>query len=134
MIVRLSVVRRMGPPAKVQLDLAFPPGYRTRCGNAKGNLKRYNFDWSPDKARRNRLKHGVSFEQGAGVFLDPRALSLYDQEHSETEDRWITLGISATGTLLVVHHTFEEIDESTVTIRIVSCRKATKKEISHYGA
>ena len=93
----------------------------------------YNFEWDPEKARLNRKKHGVSFEQGAVVFGDPRALSLYDGAHSMTEDRWITLGIAAAGTLLVVHHTFTEIDPSTVTIRIFSCRKATKNEISHYG-
>ena len=93
----------------------------------------YNFEWDPDKARLNRKKHGVSFALGASVFRDPRALSLYDEEHSVTEDRWVTLGIAAIGMLLVVHHTFTEIDPSTVKIRIFSCRKATKDEIAHYG-
>ncbi len=93
----------------------------------------YDLEWDPEKARLNRRKHGVSFEQGATVFQDPRALSLYDKEHSVTEDRWITLGIAATGTLLVVHHTFIETDRTTVKIRIFSCRKATKNETSHYG-
>jgi uncharacterized DUF497 family protein len=93
----------------------------------------YNFEWDPEKAPLNRKKHGVSFEQGAAVFEDPRALSLFDGVHSVTEDRWITLGISAAGTLLVVHHTFTEMDPFTVTIRIFSCRKATKNEISQYG-
>lgn len=94
---------------------------------------RYNFEWDPGKAKLNRKKHGVSFDQDAGVFGDPKALSLYDDEHSVTEDRWITLPIVATGALLVVHRTFEEIDESTVKIRIFSCRKATKNETSQYG-
>ena len=72
----------------------------------------YDFVWDADKARRNRRKHGVSFEQAATVFHDPRAASLYDDEHSESEDRWITLGLSATGGLVVVNHTFEEIDNN----------------------
>ncbi len=93
----------------------------------------YDFEWDPEKARLNRGKHAVSFEQGATVFMDPRALSLYYYEHSTTEDRWITLGIAAGGMLLVVHHTFTDVDASTVKIRIFSCRKATTNEISRYG-
>ena len=116
-----------------KLDLQSPSDYRASFSSARGKLMQYNLEWDPDKARLNRKKHGVSFEQGASVFRDPRALSLYDEEHSVTEDRWITLGIAATGMLLVVHHTFTEIDPSTVMIRIFSCRKATKNEISQYG-
>jgi len=60
-------------------------------------------------------------------------LSLYDDEHGEAgEERWITLGLSAMSGLLVVHHTFEEIDADTVDIRIFSSRKATKQEIKQY--
>ena len=92
----------------------------------------YNFGWDPEKNRRNRKKHGVDFEQAATVFHDPRALSLYDDEHSTDEDRWITLGLSATGGLLVVHHTFDEFDANTVNIRIFSGRKATKRETKQY--
>lgn len=93
---------------------------------------RYDFEWDPEKARQNRQKHGVSFEQGAMVFRDPNAASLYDDEHSGTEDRWITLGISANGGLLVVHHTFQEIDAAHVRIRIFSCRRATTQENKQY--
>ena len=92
----------------------------------------YNFEWDPNKARINRRKHGVSFEQAATVFKDPRALSIYDQSHSKGEDRWMTLGLSAGGGLLVVHHTFEQRDDSTAQIRIISGRKATKREIRQY--
>ncbi len=93
----------------------------------------YDFEWDPRKARQNRRKHRVSLEQGATVFRDPRAASLYDDEHSETEDRWVTLGLSAGGGLLVVHHTFEEIDAYHVRIRIFSCWKATPNQIRQYG-
>jgi hypothetical protein len=92
----------------------------------------YTFEWDPKKAAINRQRHGVSFVQAATIFNDPRALSIYDDDHSATEDRWVTLGISATAGLLVVHHTFEEVDESNVRIRIISSRKATKGEISQY--
>jgi len=93
----------------------------------------YDFEWDPLKARDNRQKHGVSFEQAATVFHDPGAASLYDDEHSDAEDRWITLGLSAAGGLLVVHHTFEELDARHVRIRIFSSRRATAAEIKQYN-
>ena len=92
----------------------------------------YNFEWDPGKARENCKKHGVRFEQATTVFMDPRALSVYDNEHSDKEDRWITLGLSAGGSLLIVHHTFTEINEKNVRIRIFSSRKAGKHEIEQY--
>jgi len=94
----------------------------------------YNFEWDPDKAKLNQRKHGVGFEQAATVFRDPRALSVFDDAHSQTEERWITLGVAAGGGLLVVHHTFEEMNANTVRIRIFSSRKATKNEAGQYGA
>ena len=94
---------------------------------------KYDFEWDPAKAKMNRRKHGVGFEHAATVFRDPRAVSVFDDAHSKAEDRWITLGVSAGGGLLVVHHTFEETDENTVRIRIFSSRKATKNEADQYG-
>ena len=95
-------------------------------------MVQYVFEWDPQKARWNRRKHGVSFEQAATVFRDPRAASLYDGEHNETEDRWITLGISATGGLFVVNHTFQEVDDTRIRVRIFSCRRATAQETRQY--
>ena len=92
----------------------------------------YDFEWDTAKGRRNRHKHRVSFEHSATVFRDPKALTLYDEKHSITEDRWITLGISSTGVLLVVHHTFQEIDINNARIRIFSSRKATAEEARQY--
>ena len=92
----------------------------------------YDFEWDPDKARANRRKHGVGFEDATTVFKDSRALSVYDDAHSAAEERWITLGFAATGALLAVHHTFIELDADTVVIRIFSCRRATRREISSY--
>lgn len=75
----------------------------------------------------------LSFDEAATVFKDSRALSIFDPDHSETEDRWITLGISDKGRLLVVIHTFREESNNNIIIRIFSSRKATKKEIKTYG-
>ena len=93
----------------------------------------FDFKWDPGKAVQNRRKHGVSFEQAATVFLDPHALSMFDEGHSDAEDRWITLGISVAGNLLAVHHTFEEIEGTLVRIRIISSRKATRSETRQYS-
>ena len=92
----------------------------------------YNFEWDPKKAATNLDKHKITFELAATVFKDPRALSLYDEGHNLDEDRWITLGLSEKGSLLKVHHTYRHTDEETVTIRIISSRKATKNETRQY--
>jgi uncharacterized protein len=93
---------------------------------------RYDFEWDPPKAEANQEKHGVRFEEGATVFQDPRALTLYDDEHQESEDRWITLGISKLGRLVVVCHTYRTETEASVRTRIFSCRRATKTELQKY--
>ena len=93
----------------------------------------YNFEWDSRKARDNRDKHGVTFDEAATVFRDSKALSIFDPDHSETEDRWITLGISEKGRSLIVIHTFREESEGAVAIRIISSRKASKQEIKTYG-
>ena len=92
----------------------------------------YNFEWDPNKARSNQNKHGVCFEEAATVFRDPQALSIFDDEHSSNEDRWITIGISNVGRLVVICHTFQKKDESNVAIRLFSSRKANKKETKQY--
>ena len=92
----------------------------------------YRFDWDPAKEASNVRKHGVSFRRGASVFRDPNQLSLYDEEHSETEDRWVTMGINGGGVLRVVVHTFEQTDQDSIEIRIISARKATKREAEQY--
>lgn len=92
----------------------------------------FNFQWDPKKAKSNKQKHRVSFEQAATVFRDPKAASIYDGGHSEPEDRWIMLGCSEGGGVLVVCHTFKQIDPTTAQIRIISSRKATRREIRQY--
>ncbi|MBC8552986.1 MAG: BrnT family toxin [Candidatus Brocadiales bacterium] len=92
----------------------------------------YNFAWDPEKAINNWKKHKVRFEQAATVFRDPLAVTIYDIKHSDNEDRWITLGIASTGNVLVVNHTFKEVDTTNVNIRIFSSRKSTKLEKQQY--
>ncbi|MGH7962569.1 MAG: BrnT family toxin [Candidatus Binatia bacterium] len=82
----------------------------------------YRFDWDPSKARQNLKDHGIAFERAATVFLDPQALSEFDKDHSQEEDRWITLGLDRAGTLLVVSHTYREETENSATLRLISAR------------
>lgn len=83
------------------------------------------FRWDAQKARLNLEKHGVSFEEASTVFYDPFAKVGHDPDHSSDEDRFILIGHSRKNNLLFVVHVYEETEES---IRIISARKATKKE------
>ena len=94
---------------------------------------RFNFEWDPQKAISNRRKHGISFEFAASVFKDPKAVSIFDEDHSGKEDRWITVGMAATGAILVVNHTFAATRQDTVVVRLISSRKATKAEQKQYA-
>jgi len=93
---------------------------------------RYYFDWNPQKAKANLKKHKVSFEQAASIFLDQRAVTIFDKGHSEREERWVTMGIDKNGILLVMVHTFQQIEEDAIKIRVISARKAARKEIKQY--
>ena len=93
----------------------------------------YNFEWDPAKAKANLRKHKISFERGSQVFLDPFMVSIEDEEHSEEEERWLTLGRDKNSVLLVVNHTFREIDQDNCNIRLISARKATMRESKQYS-
>jgi hypothetical protein len=93
---------------------------------------RYDFEWNPDKARINSRKHKISFERAAAIFRDPNLLSIPDNEHSQTEERWLTMGLDKNGVLLVISHTFINVSDSVSKIRIISARAATKPEIKQY--
>lgn len=87
------------------------------------------FEWDEVKNKRNRSKHGVWFEEAQSVFDDPASRVFLDPEHSDEEDRFLTLGISSAARLLVVVHCYRKSDS---VIRIISARKATKKEAKFY--
>lgn len=93
---------------------------------------RFDFEWDPKKARSNARKHKVSFERAAAIFRDPNQLSIPDKGHSQTEERWITMGLDENGILLVIVHTFFRLDRNVSQIRIISARKATRKETKQY--
>lgn len=92
----------------------------------------YDFEWDAAKARTNLRKHGVSFRAATAVFRDPLALTTYDDEHSEHEERWVTLGRAQNGPYLVVVHTVAQVSEAEVHIRIISARAADRQEIQDY--
>ena len=85
------------------------------------------YEWDPAKAAANVQKHRVAFEEAASVFLDPAALTFSDPDHSEDEDRAITIGRSARQRVLFVAHA--ERDDR---IRIISARRATRREQKQY--
>ena len=92
----------------------------------------YAFEWDPAKAAENLAKHGIAFELAASVFRDPLALTVYDTEHSEAEERWASVGRAEDGKLLVVIHSFEETSATSASVRIISAREATKRERENY--
>lgn len=87
------------------------------------------FVWDPQKDKVNVKKHGVSFEEARTVFYDPRAIQYYDPDHSEDEDRFILLGLSARLNILIVCHCYREKNSI---VRIISARKADKNEGRSY--
>ena len=86
--------------------------------------------WDEKKNQDNIRDHQVSFQEAETVFYDPNAKIIHDPDHSIEEDRFIILGISKLLKLLVVCHCYREDDEI---IRIITARKATKKETRSYG-
>ncbi len=87
------------------------------------------FKWDQRKNQENQLKHKVSFEEAQTVFYDENAIRYFDPDHSDDENRFLMLGMSFTLRVLVVCHCYRE-NESV--IRIISARKANKKEQSDY--
>ncbi len=78
-------------------------------------------------------KHHISFSRAATVFKDSDMLTIFDEMHSESEERWVTMGYDENGIILVVSHTFKSVESDQCLIRIISARKATKREQTQYG-
>ncbi len=89
------------------------------------------FEWDSSKATANAKKHGVSFEEAQTVFYDEFAIQFFDEEHSGGEERFLLLGMSTEAKMLLVCHC--ERDAGNI-IRIISARKATKRESTFYGS
>ena len=87
------------------------------------------FEWDSSKATQNATKHGISFEEARTVFYDEHALLIPDPDHSQTEGRFIIMGMSTASRMLVVVHCFRKRGS---TIRIISARKAGTKEQKPY--
>jgi len=92
-------------------------------------MKDIKFEWDETKNAANIKKHGVSFEEAQTVFLDENAIRYFDPDHSQDEDRFIMLGMSFRLRVLVVCHCYR-LSESV--IRLISARKANKKESKDY--
>ena len=90
-------------------------------------MENSEFEWDDEKAQSNLKKHGVSFEEGATIFNDPRIATISDPDHSEGEERYVSIGMSVIMRLLSVIHTFRK-----ERIRLISARKATKAEKKNY--
>jgi uncharacterized DUF497 family protein len=86
-----------------------------------------NFEWDPDKAKQNRRKHRVSFHEAATVFGDHFSVTYPDPDHSTSEQRFITVGLSGADRVLIVAH----VDRSEI-VRIISARKTTQRERKQY--
>ena len=89
------------------------------------------FTWDPAKARANLSKHGIRFEEAETVFSDDNAILVADPDHSDSEDRFLLIGLSAALRVLVVVHCEPGPDK---TIRLISARRATRSERGQYAA
>ena len=89
------------------------------------------FEWDSVKATANARKHGVSFEEAQSVFYDEFAVQFFDNDHSSDEERFLLLGMSTAAGLLLVCHCERGAGHA---IRIISARKATKRESAFYGS
>jgi uncharacterized DUF497 family protein len=93
-------------------------------------VRELRFGWDESKNAANRRKHGVSFEEAATVFYDDHALLIDDPDHSEQEERFLLMGLSASTRTLVVCHCYREVEDR---IRIISARKADRQERERYN-
>lgn len=95
------------------------------------NVTTIEFGWDPNKSAINLKKHGVSFEEAQTVFDDPLQLSILDKK-IDHEERWVTVGMSMNGKILVVVHAYGIVESGKERVRLISARKATKREIQKY--
>ena len=92
-------------------------------------MDRLKFKWDEAKNKENQKKHGISFEEAKTVFYDDLAVEFFDAPHSKEEERFLMLGLSTSLRILMISHCIRGVDN---VIRIISARKATKKEKQYY--
>lgn len=92
----------------------------------------FQFEWDEVKADANARKHGVTFELASTVFHDPNLLTVADLEHSNTEERWFSVGCASNRAILSVVYLWSDADPVATKIRLISARKATQGESRHY--
>lgn len=92
----------------------------------------YEFEWDDTKAESNRVKHGVDFMDAMSVLLDPLAMTRFDTEHDDEEDRWLSVGRASNGQLLLIVHTFSTTGPNSALVRLISARAATRREREQY--
>jgi uncharacterized DUF497 family protein len=92
----------------------------------------FQFEWDEVKADANARKHDVTFDLASTVFHDPNLLTVADLEHSETEERWFSVGCAGNGVVLSVVYLWSEADPAMIKVRLISARKATQAESRQY--
>ena len=94
----------------------------------------YEFEWEDAKAESNLAKHGVDFMDAMSVLLDSLAMTRFDDEHSDDEERWVSVGRAGNDQLLLMVHTFSATGPNTALVRLISARPATRREREQYEA
>ena len=92
----------------------------------------FQFEWDEAKAAANFRKHSVSFELASSIFGDPRILTLADTRHSESEERWFSIGLANNGVPMSVAYLWTDVGASLIKIRLITARQATAAEIRCY--
>jgi uncharacterized DUF497 family protein len=124
---RLRLSKQFLHEAAAERDTAKAVRYSWIQSDSRRPMQDDDFEWDDDKARSNFQKHGVTFGEAATVFVDELAVVFPDPDHSLDEDRYLVIGVSATGRTLIVSHTDRENR-----IRIISAREANRREQKGY--
>lgn len=98
------------------------------AGAVRFRLGNLSFAWDSKKAEANARSHGITFEEAATTWLDPRAIERFDEEHSDHEDRWLRIGSSLRGALLVVWSTERQPAATETVVRIIGARRTNRRE------
>ena len=96
------------------------------------DVHQFQFEWDEVKAEANLPKHGVSFELASSIFTDPQILTLADTTHSESEERWFSIGLASNGVPMSVAYLWTDNRAGLTKIRLITARRSTATEIRYY--